>query len=241
VNFYYLLMALSAGLGLCSCAPHNQGYYKTQETIAPKRATSKHYKIKGVWYHPQQHYEYVGVGIASYYGDGEGFHGKKTSTGEIFDRNQITAAHKTLPLPCVVCVTNLKNGRSMKFKVNDRGPFIKGRIIDLSRKGAQILGFYKRGTVGVRVETLVDESILLPENCNSNVRNWTVYKRGIKEDRQDLLVGKTAPKHPTLHLRRKIFMGRLRTPPVPSLKPIFDRITPIPKTLPHSSAQSSHG
>jgi len=129
--------------------------------LAPKKATSRPYEIKGVWYHPQPHYDYDEIGIASYYGGGDVFHGRPTATGEIFDMNEVTAAHKTLPLPCIVQVTNLDNGRQIQLKVNDRGPLIEGRIIDLSRRGAQLLGFENKGTAKVRVSTLVPESLAL--------------------------------------------------------------------------------
>jgi rare lipoprotein A len=114
------------------------------------------YQIYGVWYYPKVDYNYVETGIASWYGPK--FNGKRTANGEIFDQNLITAAHRTLPLPSLVRVTNLDNGRSIKVKVNDRGPFAHSRIIDMSRKGAQLLGFQRRGTAKVRVEILAEES-----------------------------------------------------------------------------------
>lgn len=114
------------------------------------------YQIKGVWYYPNVDYDYDKTGIASWYGPQ--FHDKKTANGEIFDMNEVSAAHKTLPLPTYVQVTNLDNGRSMKIRINDRGPYAHGRIIDLSRRTAQLLGFEKRGTAKVRVKVLADES-----------------------------------------------------------------------------------
>lgn len=129
-----------------------------------QRGYNKPYQIKGVWYHPQPHYEYVEEAKASYYGGRDVFHGRKTSTGEVFNMHGLSAAHKTLPLPCVVRVTNLENGRSLKLKVNDRGPFVDGRIIDVSMKAAKLLGFYQQGTAPVRVEVLVPESIHLATN-----------------------------------------------------------------------------
>lgn len=130
-------------------------------TIAPKKATSRPYCIKGVWYHPQQHYEYDEVGVASFYGGGDVFHGRPTATGETFDMNGLTAAHKTLPLPCMAEVTNLENGRQICLKVNDRGPFPPGRLLDVSRRAAQLLGFESKGLAKVRVRTLVLESLAL--------------------------------------------------------------------------------
>ena len=102
------------------------------------------YKIKGIWYYPRVDYRYDKTGIASWYGPG--FHGKKTANGEVYDQNALTAAHKTLPMPSMVQVTNLENGRSLRLTINDRGPFAHGRIIDVSRRGAQLLGFFRDGT-----------------------------------------------------------------------------------------------
>jgi rare lipoprotein A len=130
-------------------------------TLAPKKATSRPYCIKGVWYHPQQHYEYDEVGVASFYGGGDIFHGRPTATGETFDMNGLTAAHKTLPLPCMAEITNLENGRQICLKVNDRGPFPPGRLLDVSRRVAQLLGFENKGLAKVRVRTLVPESLAL--------------------------------------------------------------------------------
>ena len=114
------------------------------------------YQIMGQWYYPTENFEYVETGIASWYGPN--FHGKPTANGEIFDQNLITAAHRTLPLPSAVRVTNLENGRTITLRVNDRGPFSRGRIIDVSRRGAQMLGFEKNGTAKVRVEILPTDS-----------------------------------------------------------------------------------
>ena len=114
------------------------------------------YQIGGHWYYPKEDYEFDETGIASWYGSK--FHGRKTANGEIYDMNALTAAHRTLPMPSYVRVTNLENGRSLVVKVNDRGPFAKGRIIDISRRGSQLLGFHKQGTAKVRVQILADKS-----------------------------------------------------------------------------------
>ncbi|UUX50165.1 septal ring lytic transglycosylase RlpA family protein [Nisaea acidiphila] len=120
------------------------------------------YQINGVWYYPQVDYGYVETGIASWYGPN--FHNKATANGEVFDQNDVTAAHRTLPMPSVVRVTNLENGRALVVRVNDRGPFAHGRIIDLSRRSAQLLGFERQGTAKVRVEILPEESRLMAES-----------------------------------------------------------------------------
>ncbi|WP_417448900.1 septal ring lytic transglycosylase RlpA family protein [Kordiimonas sp.] len=110
------------------------------------------YKVAGVWYHPKEDPYYDEVGYASWYGPD--FHGKLTANGEQYNMNSLTAAHKTLPLPTFVKVTNLENGRSIVLRVNDRGPFVKSRIIDVSRRGAQLLGFDRQGVTKVRVQAL---------------------------------------------------------------------------------------
>jgi rare lipoprotein A len=124
------------------------------------------YQIEGTWYYPAEDFSYDETGIASWYG--ADFHGKNTANGEIFDFNEMTGAHRTLPMPCVVQVTNLDNGRSIKLRVNDRGPYARGRIIDVSRRAAQLLGFEMSGTAKVRVKILVPESIQVASLARRN-------------------------------------------------------------------------
>ena len=123
------------------------------------------YEINGVWYYPKVDYGYVETGIASWYGPN--FHNKDTANGEVFDQNAITAAHRTLPMPSFVRVTNLENGRALVVRINDRGPFAHSRIIDLSRRSAQLLGFQRQGTAKVRVEILPEESRRIAEAYKS--------------------------------------------------------------------------
>ena len=129
------------------------------------------YKMNGVWYFPAVDYDYDRTGVASWYG--EQFEGQLTANGEIFDLNELTAAHTTLPMPSIVQVTNLENGRSLQLRVNDRGPFVDGRLIDVSRRAAQLLGFEGQGTTLVRVRVLKDESIAAAEEVMRN-RGQTV-------------------------------------------------------------------
>ncbi|NLJ27123.1 MAG: septal ring lytic transglycosylase RlpA family protein [Deltaproteobacteria bacterium] len=115
--------------------------------------TQRPYQIKGIWYYPIPSAEgYVEDGIASWYGSD--FHGKPTSCGETYDMNAMTAAHKTLPLGTYVKVTHLDTNRSIIVRVNDRGPFVAGRIIDLSCRAAQELGTAQKGLARVRVEAV---------------------------------------------------------------------------------------
>jgi rare lipoprotein A len=165
------LLVLAAGVMILSACAETQLLTHTVKRVsrasepAPSQTPAvgiykvgNPYAINGVWYYPKIDYSYLETGIASWYGPR--FHGKPTANGETFDMNGLSAAHRTLPLPSIVRVTNLENGRSMKLRVNDRGPFAHGRIIDISRRGAQLLGFEHRGTARVRVEIVDDESRL---------------------------------------------------------------------------------
>ncbi len=108
------------------------------------------YTVRGKTYVPQHDPNYAAAGSASWYG--ADFHGRRTANGEIFSANAITAAHPTLPLPSYVRVTNADNGRSLIVRVNDRGPYVSGRIIDLSYRAASMLGYVNKGSANVRVE-----------------------------------------------------------------------------------------
>lgn len=151
-----LLINCAILTALASCAndtPFNltsSAYYDSEYKKIEKQKVGKPYQIKGKWYKPYYTNTYRETGIASWYGDY--FHGRKTANGEIFDMNKISAAHKTLPLPSYVEVTNLDNNKSLYVRVNDRGPFADGRIIDLSRKAASILGFKNKGLARVQVK-----------------------------------------------------------------------------------------
>ena len=107
------------------------------------------YRIGGVWYVPHEDPNYDRTGVASWYG--ADFHGRRTANGEIYNMSALTAAHPTLPLPSYVTVTNLANNRTVLLRVNDRGPYVGGRLIDLSRAAAQALGYDQHGTAQVRV------------------------------------------------------------------------------------------
>lgn len=154
-------LAAAAILLLSGCASDrlNLGEYSQRSIFSAKGSSykiGKPYKIRGQWYYPAEDYGYSEVGTASWYG--EDFHAKYTANGEVYNMHTLTAAHRTLPLPSIVRVTNLENGRSLVLRVNDRGPFAKNRIIDISKRGAQLLGFQNKGTAKVRVEIMAEES-----------------------------------------------------------------------------------
>ena len=110
------------------------------------------YLAGGKWYVPVNDQTYDETGIASWYGDF--FHGRRTANGEIYDMNALTAAHPTLPMPTYATVTNLANNRTIVVRINDRGPYHDGRIIDVSHKAAELLGFFGHGSAAVRVRYL---------------------------------------------------------------------------------------
>lgn len=112
--------------------------------------TGKPYQVKGKWYVPKEDKSYDKKGLASWYGSA--FHGRLTANGEIYDQYHLSAAHPTFPLPSYARVTNLENGDSVIVRVNDRGPYHPGRIIDLSNKAAEMLEVQNKGTVKVRVQ-----------------------------------------------------------------------------------------
>ncbi len=147
-----LLLAACAG-GAGSGARGVSGAVPVVTDPAPiVSGTMRPYQIRGRWYRPAEQPGYDETGLASWYGDQ--FHGRPTATGERFDMNALTAAHKTLPLPGLVEVTNLANGRRVVLRVNDRGPFVDGRIIDLSRGAADALDLRRAGVGEVRVRYL---------------------------------------------------------------------------------------
>ncbi|MGE0742930.1 MAG: septal ring lytic transglycosylase RlpA family protein [Hyphomonadaceae bacterium] len=117
-----------------------------QERVGPP------YEAAGRWYVPTPEPGYAQTGVASWYGPT--FHGQRTASGETFDQEALTAAHPTLPIPSLVQVTNLENGREIIVRVNDRGPFVGDRLIDLSRRGAEVLGFEREGQARVHVRYL---------------------------------------------------------------------------------------
>ncbi len=164
-GWFYLVVGMVA-LGLVGCASDRQKsakldpfagkgspYYKGKGQLPEgggKYHVGKPYQVAGRWYTPKEQPGYDKVGMASWYG--EAFHARKTSNGEWFDMNDLTAAHPTLPLPSYAKVTNLANGREVVVRINDRGPFVGTRLIDLSKRTSDTLGFRQKGKAKVRVQ-----------------------------------------------------------------------------------------
>ena len=153
-----LFAGLAAAFFLWGCAAKAPG----PRSRMP--ATYRPYTVKGVTYTPMLSAKgYREEGVASWYGPG--FHGHRTSSGEVYDQNEPTCAHKLLPMQTMVRVTNLENGRSCVLRVNDRGPFVSGRVVDLSLLGAKLLGIYGRGTAKVLVQVQGDVPGALPDGA----------------------------------------------------------------------------
>lgn len=155
-----LAALLAVSLGACGSSSKGGG----ASAAAPQRGTYKvgnPYTIEGVVYTPKEEFNRVETGVASWYGPG--FHGKSTANGERYDQSDRTAAHRTLQMPSIVRVTNLENGQSTVVRINDRGPFARSRVIDLSRTAAEELDVVGKGTARVRIEQLQAESLAVKE------------------------------------------------------------------------------
>ena len=189
MHSFVKILFLSSTLALTACSDNSQVF---SSTVAPasKQPTSSTssagyykignpYQVEGLWYYPKEDYNYKEIGISSWYGPD--FHNGITANGELYDMHGLTAAHRTLPLPSIVRVTNLQNGRSLVLRVNDRGPFVNNRVIDVSMKAAQLLGFKEQGTTQVQVEILAEESKKLKEEMLAAKGNGTVSTASLNE------------------------------------------------------------
>lgn len=161
------VVILLGGASMVACAgitPRYPSQAKGPQTVPPVQSeykVGKPYQVGGIWYVPREQPNYDETGVASWYG--EQFHLKATANGERFDMATVSAAHTTLPLPSMVEVTNLENGRKLIVRVNDRGPFVGDRIIDLSREAARQLGYERQGLARVRVKYVGPAPLLGPD------------------------------------------------------------------------------
>lgn len=162
-----LAVVLLAGASLAACAsltPRYPSQARGPQAAPPAQGeykVGKPYQVGGIWYVPREQPNYDETGVASWYGDE--FHMKATANGETFDMARASAAHTTLPLPSLVEVTNLDNGRKLVVRVNDRGPFVGNRIIDLSREAARQLGYDRQGLARVRVRYVGPAPLIGPD------------------------------------------------------------------------------
>lgn len=198
-----LVLALAVGLSACGKpkpSPYHSGNYPGKLKIGTP------YEIDGRTYYPAHNPAYDETGVASWYGPG--FHGRSTANGERFDQNAMTAAHRTLPMPSVVRVTNMENGKTAVLKVNDRGPFKKDRIIDLSKKAAEELDVIATGTAQVRVQYLPHETEQmiadLLRNNQLHADNETLTALAMNKTTPDVVLSDTATDMP-----RKTGLGLL--------------------------------
>jgi len=154
------------------------------------------YQVDGVWYQPKEDPSYDRVGTASWYG--ELFHGRRTANGEIYDMDRLSAAHPTLPLPIYARVTNLQNNRSIIVRINDRGPYANDRIIDLSRRSADLLGYRNKGTAQVRVQFLARAPLNGDDSYERRYlanQHWMTYAaNGDDKNKQDPISVGSLPK-----------------------------------------------
>lgn len=201
-------IATAAALGLAGCSTTKLP--EAPKTVGGTVKPNPHYKvgapykIDGRWYSPKEEPGYEEVGVASWYGDA--FHGKLTANGEVFDKRRLSAAHRTLPMPTLVEVENLENGRRITLRVNDRGPFARDRIIDLSHAAADELGFTTQGTAQVRVRFLGNADLkalaAMPgEPAGREARTAipaTTAALEAGEDPMGALIARTAGKAPAL-------------------------------------------
>tara|TARA_B110000444_G_C18840150_1_gene598398 strand:+ start:2488 stop:3090 length:603 start_codon:yes stop_codon:yes gene_type:complete len=174
-KFYLFLFVILIPLSLSSCStwftvennPQKYGKYDHVPQGGGHYKIGEPYQINGIWYYPEEDDNYNEVGLASWYGDF--FHGRLTANGEYYDMNSLSAAHKTLPLPSYLRVTNIENKKSIIVRLNDRGPYVEDRIIDLSKRAAEDLGMLKQGTAKVQVQYI--EKAPLEGNENDYFKN----------------------------------------------------------------------
>lgn len=162
----FTFLLLPATLTLFGCAQTQLGAHVGKQVYSDSQSQGyfkigSPYKIKGKRYYPKETYNHTETGTASWYGPN--FHGKQTANGEIFNKYELTAAHRTLQMPSLIEVTNLSNGRSVVLRVNDRGPFAHNRVLDVSERAAELLGFKNAGTTKVRIKVLAEESLRVAE------------------------------------------------------------------------------
>ena len=179
-----LLLSCAMVLTLSACTSngplfHSWEDYETERANGAVYKVEEPYEIKGVWYFPAEQASYSEKGLASWYmpaGDSA-----LTANGEVYDANLLTARHKSLPLPSMVKITNLENGKEIIARVNDRGPMVNNRLMDVSQEAARQLGMPSSGTVLVQVELLPEESKVLRDKLVSEGRVYQAQQTAVKE------------------------------------------------------------
>lgn len=236
-------VALLASLAACGSSSKGGG---TPGSSVAQRGTYKvgqPYKIDGVTYTPRETFTLTETGTASWYGPG--FHGKSTANGERYDQSDRTAAHRTLQMPAIVRVTNLENGRSTVVRVNDRGPFARARVIDLSRTAAEEIDMIGKGTARVRIDQLQAESLA--------VKDVALSGGGPAEQQQAVAQlasgGRAAPTPPPAPAPAPapvaappppVMQASYEPPPAPAA-PAQTAYAPPPRTTPFGAPRSASG
>lgn len=196
---------------------------KVDRDLYKHQRVGKRYSIMGQSYTPKHDPNYDKKGLASWYGDK--FHGKPTATGEIYNKNDMTAAHKTLPLNSMLHVTNLDNGRSIMVRLNDRGPFVGDRIIDLSEAAARALGTVEQGVGRVRVRYVGPADPMAPQRLVEAPRPVPVPRPTPQPVPQNTAPAPQAP----------LEYQPLRQQQAPGVEAA--RPAPLPQTVPQSAPQ----
>jgi rare lipoprotein A len=234
-------MLVMAGCAVaCACSEARLASMAVKEVSSPTPASAPAargaykigdpYQINGVWYYPAENYGYDETGIASWYGPD--FHMKLTANGELFNQNDISAAHRTLPMPSIVRVTNLENGRSLVVRVNDRGPYVHNRIIDMSRRAAQLLGFEGQGTAKVRVQILAGESRALAMQLKGGVAVAQAGEPPVSSAPRESIQADTLPAPGSKEKPKPVIVAKAPPPPAPAPAPTpMPAQTPDPKLL----------
>ncbi len=179
-----LLFSCAMALTLSACTSngplfHSWEDYETERASGAVYKVEEPYEVKGVWYFPAEQTNYSEKGLASWYmpvGDSA-----LTANGEVYDANLLTARHKTLPMPSLVKITNLENGKEIVARVNDRGPMVNNRLMDVSQEAARQLGMPSSGTVLVQVDYLAEESAALRDKLVSEGRVYQAEQTTVKE------------------------------------------------------------
>ena len=179
-----LLFSCAMMLALSACTSngplfHSWEDYETERASGAVYKVEEPYEVKGVWYFPAEQTTYSEKGLASWYmpaGDSA-----LTANGEVYDANLLTARHKTLPMPSLVKITNLENGKEIVARVNDRGQMVNNRLMDVSQEAARQLGMPSSGTVLVQVDYLAEESAALRDKLVSEGRVYQAEQTTVKE------------------------------------------------------------
>lgn len=187
-HLYFIIFHILCFL-LSSCSTKDALYRKLSKEDPGHKQYQGHfkvgspYKVNNVTYKPKETKRHHEVGMASWYGARYGFHGKKTANGDKYNKEMLTAAHRTLPLPSLIKITNLGNKKSLIVMANDRGPFRKDRVVDVSERAASLLGFKNQGVAKVKVEYLHHETQEFLKQISLQPKHGAKAKKKVKHEK----------------------------------------------------------